>query len=627
MRGNLCYVTSLLVCLSSCRALGGEKAFFATPPMAPNTSHRQNVCHRYDAFRSKEVALQDALEGMQLHVVVGNWGDDYFNYDEERGIDPNYPGLQALILDELARRGRFTWRDSFGTYGDPASFNSTWTELLEWTLDTYDLTADYWAQTLERMSLGMAFVEGWLDASMVLIGKQPKPEDDKGIKLWNWLKPYDVWVWLMTIFTILLSGAVYQILEWYANERDERSLWEWWLENVYLSTINFTQAYEYQPKTLPSRLFGVSMAIWALVMTATYTANLASLLVDRGLPAVGPQTMEEVAVFKHRVCVWKGTSLDTYIRDTYHSAIRIEKQAYHDMYTGLQRGECDYLVDSFASWNKVKAMQAYNPYCNLVQVGDVIKEIASGLGTKADSGHLCTGFIRDVLNLHMRDMINSGFLKDVWDNEYKITQDIDCKAPIIPLPQSFRNSTSDHSNPDSENGERKLLKSNGQWHPRAGDTATHRRVDHGRNLKAAGKGATAGAVAAANGEDQRRLTIEQMIGTFAFHWGLMAIAIILASMNALYTKYAKPTSSHAVLAKAQRTSSEAPEGRLPSKALEATSALYDDDIKEDVRHLRQQMTAMQANANEEINSLRQHMVAMQLHLQRFEEKVLEDLSK
>ena len=75
---------------------------------------------------------------------------------------------------------------------------------------------------------------------------------------------------MTTIFTIFISGIVYQILEWFGNERGNRSMWEWWQHNFYMSAINFTQAYEYEPKSFASRLFGMSMAIWALVMTGTY---------------------------------------------------------------------------------------------------------------------------------------------------------------------------------------------------------------------------------------------------------------------------------------------------------------------------------------------------------------------
>ena len=46
------------------------------------------------------------------------------------------PGIQAVLMDELARRAGFTWRDSFGVYVDPIN-NETWTELLDWATDSF----------------------------------------------------------------------------------------------------------------------------------------------------------------------------------------------------------------------------------------------------------------------------------------------------------------------------------------------------------------------------------------------------------------------------------------------------------------------------------------------------------
>ena len=208
-------------------------AFFKTPLMTPNVSHRQYVCDRYDLFRNgKDVELRDGLSGIQLHVLVGAYEGAYFHYNETAGIDPEYPGLVAVLLDELGRRGNFTWRDSFATYNDPADFNATWPELMLWGMDSYDVTADWWAQSIERMDAGAAFVREWLDSSMILVSNQPD-ETATPINPWNWLRPYDLNVWLVTLLTILVSGVVYQVLEWFADDRQDRSMWEWWQQNAY----------------------------------------------------------------------------------------------------------------------------------------------------------------------------------------------------------------------------------------------------------------------------------------------------------------------------------------------------------------------------------------------------------
>ncbi|CAB9513203.1 receptor ionotropic, delta-2 [Seminavis robusta] len=418
----------LLVILHLADALGGEKIFFTTPLGASNVSHRQNVCDRFFAFYDDRLELRRALEGLQLHVFIGNYQGAYFNYDPENGIDKSEPGLIPVILDEVGRRGGFTWRNSFGIYTDPSAHNMTWDETLHWGIDSYDIVADWWAHSLDRMNNGVVFIEAFLDSSMIMVTRdvfQAQSSSDVTISsFFNWLKPYDAAVWAVTLFTIFLSGIVYQILEWYADEREDRGMWEWWLENVYLSFMNSTQAYEYQPKTLASRIFGISMAIWALVMTATYTANLASLLVDRQIQ--GPQTLDEVVVGGKKMCVWEDTYIDFHLQDNYRKAVRIPKHSELEQFEGLLNGECEYMLTSYATWSKFKGIREYNKKCDMYLVGGKEKELGSGFALTADSGKLCTGLIRDVLDLHMRDIIEEGFLARAWANEFERTKTIDC---------------------------------------------------------------------------------------------------------------------------------------------------------------------------------------------------------
>ncbi|KAL3929982.1 MAG: hypothetical protein SGBAC_011966 [Bacillariaceae sp.] len=140
--------------------------------------------------------LEDVLRGLKLNVVVGAYAGSYFNYNNETGIQP-YGGIVAEIMDELAERAGFTWRDSFGIYDVPSGgVNETWTDLLVWSIDSYDLTIDWWAKSLARMNLGVAFLRDWYDSSIILISKQNLVDEvggDTGISLdnfGNWMEPF-----------------------------------------------------------------------------------------------------------------------------------------------------------------------------------------------------------------------------------------------------------------------------------------------------------------------------------------------------------------------------------------------------------------------------------------------------
>ena len=57
-----------------------------------------------------------------------------------------------------------------------------------------------------------------------------------------------------------------------------------------------------------------------------------------------------------------------------------------------------------------------------------------------------------------------------------------------------------------------------------------------RELKAAGKGAAGGAAAAEGGTTSEQLKVEQMLGTFMFHWVMMFIALAVGCWSVYYNK-------------------------------------------------------------------------------------------
>ncbi|CAB9499481.1 expressed unknown protein [Seminavis robusta] len=547
-------------------AAAGEMAKFTEPQMSPGVYHRQDMCEQFHLQRNGTIELQDALSGKELNVLVA---PDYFHYDEETGI-ANYPGLAAVILDELAERAGFTWRHSFAASHAPTGANESWTDLLLWGIEAYDLNADWWAQNLDRMNQGAVFHEDWYDGSIILITKTVPEVISDEIVWTNWMLPYEPSVWALTVFTIVLSGIVYQIIEWLADDRGNRSLWEWWQENCYLSFINFTQAYEYHPKNLAGRIFGISMALWALVMTATYTANLASLYVDRKPQVVQVDTVEQAAVFGFKICTWENTNTDLYVKENYPSAYRIPKKTIEEVYDGLNRGECQYALETVTNWELSRRIRSFNPTCELEWVGEPlyrIKEVKAGFASKADSGNLCTNLVRDVLNLHMEAMKNDGFIDDAWEEDRRRKQSINCDVydPELEAAAAVLSTTvlsESEAPPDEESPltRRRLRR----------ESATHeRQLQLQRYLKAAGKGAVGGAVASHGDatEESQQLTMNQMIGSFMFHWVTMVFSLAIAFWNMYYNKHVKKPAKRLVRAATMRnlnTGRRLSPGRLSS---------------------------------------------------------------
>lgn len=149
----------LLLLLVSLTIHGQESPFVSVEKFDPNVpSFRTDVCERQQRVIKGSLNLTDALQGLELSVAITNYpfANENKFFTLENNEIPEPAGLFAVLLDEVARRGNFTWRNSFAAI-DPlngSDVNKTWTDLLLWEVQYFDIAADYWARSSERMARG-----------------------------------------------------------------------------------------------------------------------------------------------------------------------------------------------------------------------------------------------------------------------------------------------------------------------------------------------------------------------------------------------------------------------------------------------------------------------------------------
>ncbi|CAB9503615.1 receptor subunit 1 [Seminavis robusta] len=496
--------------------LGDKAAFNVTPSLISNSnsSVRQDVCERYEKYRLGEIELKNALSGLALRPVFVGKGNPYFRHNMESGLPTENPGLIAELMDAVAARANFTWRDSFGVTEWPQQYNMTWTELLVWSTENYDIAAGSWDLTVERMEDGISYAEPWYDGSLILIDQRRSLLEANGIDLLNWTKPFDPAVWGTIILTVVFSALVYQLIEHLHGERDDRSLWQWFSDNLYLSAINFSQNYEYAPSSFAGRIFGVSMTIWALVITATYTANLASLFVEQRVEPVLVASMEAAVVYGYPVCTYEDTAGDFHIQKAYPKALREPRVDEKATYESLRNGECALSVSNKETWLNVQNDKEYNPDCNLEVVGDVVKPLKSAFAVKVDSGHLCSSLVRHVVSLHMVELVDEGVLAELWRKHRELADNQHCNYVGNSKAQPDRRLQSHRKQQDKT---------------QSGQTVTPKQ----RVLK--GGGASAAGGSDGDNIEAATLTLQQMAGTFIVHWVAMAVAVFVGCITA-YTQ-------------------------------------------------------------------------------------------
>ena len=236
-------------------------------------SFRQSFCDRYTDMESSrgEITVGNALNGVRLNVALKP--DKYFRYNDTDGINPDYPGIHARILDRIAEQGNFTWRDSFGIFTyEQKGPNRSITELLNWGVNKYDLMLGTFTPSVERINKGVSFVNGHFDGSLVLV-RDAAPAVSK-ISWFNFFTPFTPAVWGFLVGVVIFSAFAYQLIESIGGKgrryRDEpKTARVWLMDNLYLSFINITGNYSYEPTTLGGRIFGFFFAFWAMLITGT----------------------------------------------------------------------------------------------------------------------------------------------------------------------------------------------------------------------------------------------------------------------------------------------------------------------------------------------------------------------
>ena len=214
--------------------------------------YRTNVCERQQMIFNGSLELRHALSGLNLTVHThDDPAYDLFSLDEGGLLPPKNSdklGLTALILDELAERANFTWRNTFAS--DPpltetTDGNKTYTDLLVWSMKTYDIAANVWGKSSGRIAKGANYVEYFYDNSLVIVAKA-KMESNHSNHMFSFLKPFHTFVWLSVALSIFATGYLYKIILRFERDGDESLRHDMPLSSIFLSAMAFAGHFEFQ---------------------------------------------------------------------------------------------------------------------------------------------------------------------------------------------------------------------------------------------------------------------------------------------------------------------------------------------------------------------------------------------
>jgi len=332
------------------------------------------------------------------------------------------------MMDILADRAGFTWRDSYGTYGNPPE-GKDWSDVVIWLANSYDVVVDYFYRTTERLELGAVFLPGWYDATLIMIAED---EIKRKTDFFAWLRPFDYRTWIMTILVSIFTSVIYWGM--CRLSRDQECRFNNLTQYYYLTALAITGHFEFKPNTLRTMILTLSIAFWSVLLIAAYTANLASFFIVENASTLNINSIHDAVYQNRNICVWKGTPDDSFITSeypTYQQFIRFEDDKELFLSSAGLSKQCDVTVTSVGTWNTYEDQKAVNKGCKLKEIGRVLKFREGSYVMKSDSGNKCTNFIRDVLTVHIEEMLADGTIVKLRNDFYKSIKNQDCSAKLI----------------------------------------------------------------------------------------------------------------------------------------------------------------------------------------------------
>jgi Ligand-gated ion channel len=388
---------------------------------------RTNVCEQQKQIWNGSLALPDALRGLNLNVVIanyqrGNAEDEFFTLVDGK-IREGYPGLYAVILDEVSRRAGFQWRNSFGTFSPldmKEDVNKTWTDILLWGIEVYDISIEAWGNSVARKAMGVSFPAGFYDSSAAFAELLQSDQTRKVINLWAFLNPFRMDVWGCILGIVLLTGLTSWCIENLLLEpQDEESLHQQPIVCIFNAAMVFTGHFGLRCNNHASRILAFSWTFWTLIVVSGYTANLASYLVTKEVKVFRINSVQDALKKNASICVQAGAVVDSVLSARYPQLNLIGKESEAEIFSSLRlpsnEGGCDAAAHQLNSVHVFLRDKGINHDCAIATEDKIAAKIPAGMATSVDTGRFrCTSLISAVLDYYLLQMTDDGFIEEAW---------------------------------------------------------------------------------------------------------------------------------------------------------------------------------------------------------------------
>lgn len=367
-----------------------------------------------------------ALKGMQVSVVILE-NPKYVQYNEDIGELEG--GFLVEVFEELANRTGLSWHKTTAFSKMPdSSKGETYDGWLQWAMNHYDIVLGDFAATAERQEMGMRFGYPFLNESPWLVAQVKVQKPPWYQTIFSWTRPFTAELWLLIVLFFAFTASVFSYLEpeksiLYPEDGAPASSFE---HSFWLTVASFTCGEKFKPYTRPAKVFVLSWTFTVSLIGASYTANLASLLVVADEQTSVITSVEDAIEKNLPVCVWKGGAFDKFMQNRYPDLSL--KYPTHWGYDNVRNGNCAAILKDHTGFRIDQGMQKYNEQCDLQAIGSALSEAFGSWVSKADSFEHCTDFIMDALSPAMHHMYMEGWLRKAKDKFYQQIHDHQCST-------------------------------------------------------------------------------------------------------------------------------------------------------------------------------------------------------
>lgn len=364
--------------------------------------------------------IANAIRGSIVTIGVeeqGNVDSAYMSYDPVTG----YPdgGFLYKVHQQLATMAGFTIQ-----YVKVPNKLSTQTlgQYIAYTTDAVDLHGARWATDTARFrSDGVDFTAELASADQIVaINTTPVP--DPGI--WAFTRPFSPMLWGIIAAMIVAHAGIFYF---FTEEHDlEKTMGERFVLAFAGSFGHFVQAGQLQPSRFFLRLLNLAFCFCCTVIANTYTAQLASTLIQASQASKGLSGIDDCNSQRIKTCVVSGTAPVSTLTSFFPGVRQVLQPTYGTI--GLTDGSCAAAFLTEVDYQVAKTRTLLNPTCTLSQIGEVVRQYSFAFGLKQDYNDLCTAFLTKALNVHLLTLRASGWLKTELKKSIDENTDLTCPA-------------------------------------------------------------------------------------------------------------------------------------------------------------------------------------------------------